>query len=145
MIKNFKNQALAVLLLSVAACSSSSSLRRFDNDLSQDMPIEVAKKFEVKEIGAATPTPSPAPTKKAHRKKKETKVTIEPAAPPMRRVDPLPFAVGEKLKYGIRYIGLTAAYFDVEILPFKTVNDRKVFHLQGNSTRFTMDLDETKQ
>jgi hypothetical protein len=188
MMKNIKNRAsgeklfFVVLVISVAAgCSSSSNLRKFndDNDLGKEIPVEVAKKFEVKDVTAATPTPTPAVVIKKGKKvvvqkkpKKGSAKVVEPIVPPVRRVDPTPFAVGEKLQYGIRYIGVTAAYFNLEVLPFKIVNDRKVFHLQGKaktvslfnlvyrvddtiesfwdyeglySNRYTMELDESKQ
>lgn len=181
MMKKFGQPSLAFLLalsLITVSCSSASNLRKFkDTDVNQDIPVEVAKKFEVKEVSEAAPTPTPAPAAKkkvvkAQPKKEAAKVTAKPNVPPTRRTDPTPFAIGEKLQYGIRYIGVTAAYFNLELLPLKVVNDRKVFHIRGNaktvslfefvyrvndtiesywdydglySTRYTMDMDESKQ
>jgi hypothetical protein len=174
------------ILLVASGCSSSNGLRKFDDaDLDKALSPDLAKKFEVKDVGAVAPTPAPTPEapvakKKVKAKKKKiskaeaamAEVTPTPALPPMRRVDPVPFEVGEKLEYGIRYIGVTAGYLNLEVLPYKQVLDRKVFHLQGKaktvklfelvyrvndtiesfwdydglfSHKFTMDLDESKQ
>lgn len=174
---------------SLASCSSHNSLRKFDDgDISKEMSADLAKKFEVKDVDAntasvtvapsATPTPKP---KKTHSKKLKMKPNVPlpelvstpaPNVPPLRRVDPLPFSVGEKLEYGIRYVGVTAGFLNLEVLPFKDLNNRKVFHFQGKirtvklfelvyrvndtvesfwdydglfSYKFTMDLDESKQ
>ncbi len=166
------------LILIIQGCSSSSNLRKFkDEDLQKEIPADIAKRFEVKD---ATPTPTPEsvvvtqPTRSKKKKapKKEPKVTKQVLVPPVRTIDPMPFEVGEKLAYGIRFIGVTAGYFNTEVLPMKTVDDRKVYHLHGAaktvklfelvyrvndqidsfwdaeglySHKFTMDLDESKQ
>ena len=170
------------------SCSSSGNLRKFnDADIDNAVSSDVAKKFQVKDTLDPTPTPSPTPApepkKKSKKKKHEAKVkkdeTAEPtptpelkAEPPMRRPSIVPFDVGEKLQYDIRYVGVTAGYFSIEVLPFKFVNDRQSYHFQGKaktvklfeliyrvddsiesyvdynglySERFTMDLDESKQ
>jgi len=179
----YASVALTLLLTCmIAGCSSSGDLRKFkDSDLTQEISPELAKKFEIKDVDAATPTPTPVKksvrkiTPKKSLKKKHQKgadVKHEAVVPPMRRPDSMPFDVGEKLEYGIRYIGVTAAHFTMEVLPFKEVNDRKVYHLRGHaqtvslfeliyrvndviesywdydglySSRFTMELDESKQ
>ena len=181
---------LTVLLIS--ACSSS-HLRKFDDgDISKELSADDAKKFEVKDVTSGTPAPTPAaspvpavsavPKKvKAARMKKEKKKKEEagvPAASPtpvtilIRRTEPMPFEIGEKLSYDIRYVGVTAGYFTLEVLPIKEMENRKVYHLQAHartlklfeliyrvndiiesffdydglySHRFTMDLDESKQ
>ena len=163
-----------------SGCSSSSNLRKFkDDDLQKEIPVEMAKKFEVRDTSSASPTPTPVPvvkkTSSVRRKKikvKETAKVSTPLIPPVRKISPMPFDVGEKLNYDIRYVGVTAGYFNTEVMPFKVVNDRKVYHFQAHaktvklfelvyrvndllesfwdeegafSHRFTMDLDESKQ
>ena len=168
-------------------CSSSSNLRKFnDSDIAGAVSEAQAKKFEVRE-SAATPTPSPTPDpeskKKSKKKKHEAKVKkgekVEPTptpetknTPPARKPEKMPFEIGEKLDYAIRYIGVTAGHFAIEVQPYKFVQDRQVYHLVGKATtvkifelvyrvddtvesyfdssglfshRFTMDLDESKQ
>jgi hypothetical protein len=176
--------AALLCLLALTSCSSSNNLRKFDEgDLSNAAPADTAKKFQVKEVGADSVAPTPTPALVVTQKKKKSKTKKEkqamatptpeaPIIPPVRRVDPLPFSVGEKLEYGIRYMGVTAGYFNLEVLPFKELNGRKVFHFQAKvktvklfeliyrvddtvesfwdydglfSYKFTMDLDESKQ
>lgn len=169
-----------IFLGSVAACSTDNGLRKFDDsNIRKEIPAEVAEKFEVKDVSALEKQPaSPKEEVKAASKKQKTKKgaavteSKEPSVPPMRRVDPMPFPEGEKLSYDIRYVGVTAATFNTEVLPAKVVNDRKVYHLKAKaktvkffelvyrvddsiesfwdydglySHRFTMDLDESKQ
>jgi hypothetical protein len=168
------------LFVLTVSCSTNNGLRKFDDsNIRKEIPAEVAEKFEVKDVSALSKTPAPAkPAEKVITKKTKSKkgsaVTEnkEPAIPPMRRLDQMPFVESEKLSYDIRYVGVTAATFNIEVLPVKVVNDRKVYHLKARaktvkffelvyrvddsiesfwdfdglySHRFTMDLDESKQ
>ena len=158
------------------ACATSNNLRKFDEgDIGREMSEDIAKKFEVIEIPSDTPAPAlgtvAAPQKKV-KKKKSSVVTIAPKVIPSRRPDPMPFQVGEKLKYDVRYVGVTAAHLELSVLPEKQVSDRNVFQIQAKiktvpffelvyrvddtvnsywdadglfSHRYTMDLDESKQ
>ena len=167
--------AIGTLML-LNSCSTNSGLRRFDDEnIKREIPKEVAEKFEVKDVGAPTPTPAPKSATTTKKKKEKAVKKSEPVAdatPPTRRVDPMPFQVGEKLEYDVRYVGVTAATFSMEVMPEKMVNNRKVFHLNAHaktlrlfelvyrvddkiqsffdsdgfySHRYTMDLDESKQ
>lgn len=165
------------VVFAMIGCSSSSNLRKFDEgDIAKEFATEEVKKFEVKDVsalGKATPAPSPTATKKAPVKKKAAKATAPEAFEyPNRRPEKVPFAVGERLEYGIRYIGVTAATLKLELAPNKVVNGRQVHHIKAHaetvaffelvyrvddkiesffdydgmfSHRFTMELDETKQ
>ncbi len=162
----------------LVACSSS-SLRKFDDgDIGKEISTDVAKQFEIKEIRAQLATPSPTPAasvvKEKPKTKKKTKANAEPAqrVQVVRRSDPMPFDVGERLSYDLRYIGVTAATFQTEVLPLKQIGDRRVYPLRAKaktlslfelvyrvddtiesfwdfdglySHRYTMDLDESKQ
>lgn len=166
----------AALVLALQwGCSTSSNLRKFeDGDLSKEISEETARKFEVREV-VGMPSPSPSATPAAIVKKKKSKkgpAVPEPLVYPDRKPAQWPFLVGEKLEYGIRYMGVTAANLFLEVMPQKVVNNRPVFHFHahaktvalfelayrvddkinsywdaegGFSHRFTMDLDETKQ
>jgi len=183
---NLRTVAAAWMTLCFAACSTNNGLKKFgDSDLEKEIPTDVAHKFEVKEVSELTSVePQPVATVQApenkrkkikkHKLKKGEEVpeVKEALVPPMRRIDPMPFSEGEKLGYDIRYVGVTAATFDIEVLPEKVVNDHKVYHLSGHartlkffnivyrvddllesfwdydglySHRYTMTLDESKQ
>jgi hypothetical protein len=161
-----------------ASCSTY-HFRKFDEgDLGKEIPVDVAKRFEVKELPsapAAAPSPHPAPLvagKITRKPKKSHPPEAQKMQPPLRRMDPMPFDVGEKLSYDLRFLGVTAATFDTEVQPFKEVSGRKVYQLHARaktvklfelvyraddrinsfwdyeslySLRFSMDLDESKQ
>ncbi len=170
----------------VAGCSTSNHLRRFEEgDIGKEISADVAKRFEVKDLSAATPTPTPVPVTeakvkvKSKEKKKKAGAAVPPVVAPAqalvfpnRRIDPMPFDTGERLSYDLRYVGVTAATFQTEVLAPKLVSDRKVYDIKAHaktvslfelvyrvddrmesffdyeglfSHRFTMDLDETKQ
>lgn len=174
--------ALVVLagfsLLSLGGCSSG-PLRKFEEgDLGKEMSEDLAKKFEIKDLPAGTPAPSPTPVPEVKTKKeKKKKAPAEHKAPvsrliPNRRPGVMPFAVGEKLRYDIRFVGVTAAHMEIEVMPEKSISERAVIPLRSKiktvpvfdlvyrvddnvfsyfdshgmfSHRFTMDLDESKQ
>jgi len=167
-----------VLLIIITSCSTNNGLRKFDDsNIQKEIPAEVAEKFEVKDVSTLEKpiqvvAPKVVPVKKQKTKKGNVVSDTTPAVPPVRRIDPMPFNEGEKLSYDIRYVGVTAATFNMEVLPAKVVNDRKVYHLNARaktvkffelvyrvddmiesfwdyeglySNRFTMNLDESKQ
>ncbi len=176
--------ALAGLTWVCASCSTYQFRKFEEGDLGKEIPADVAKKFEVKDLPSGTapgtgepaPHPTPEPSKKKGIKTKKEASTEKPApekaAPPFRRVDPMPFEVGEKLSYDLRFLGVTAATFDTEVQPLKEVSGRKVYQLHARaktvklfelvyraddrinsywdydslySLRFSMDLEESKQ
>ncbi len=183
---DFSRKIVVVAILLLSACSSS-NLRKFDEgDISKELSADAAKKFEVKDVGSSTPTPTPVatPSSKSAKLSSKSKSKIKkveasmaspsptPFTPPTRRMEPMPFELGEKLSYDIRYVGVTAGTLALETLPVKEMNGRKVYHLQAKvktmkifelvyrvndlvesfwdydglySHRFTMDLDESKQ
>ena len=175
-LRNFiTNLCLTALITS---CSTNNGLRKFDDsNIQKEIPADVAEKFEVKDVSALQkPAPVVAPKvipiKKQKTKKGNVVTESTPATPPSRRVEPMPFSEGEKLNYDIRFVGVTAATFNMEVLPAKVVNDRKVYHLNARaktvkffelvyrvddmiesfwdfdglySNRYTMNLDESKQ
>jgi hypothetical protein len=162
---------LAGSLILIQGCTTA-HLRKFeDGDIGKEMSADMAKKFEVKDVSAPEPSPAPEVKGKKSKKKKETKVVAVKVIP-QRRPEALPFQVGERLAYDIRYIGVTAAHVEMSVLPEKQVNTRTVFPIQAKiktvpvfelvyrvndtvisywdsqgmfSHRFTMDLDESKQ
>ena len=170
-------------LISIAGCSTSNHLRKFEEgDISKEVSADMAKRFEVKEVAAATPAPAPSTQvqEKRGKARKAKKVKEEQtgseakssATAPVRRITPMPFEVGERLNYDLRFVGVTAATFNIEVRPVKFVDDHKVYEIGAHaktvklfelvyrvddeirsfwdfdgfySHRFSMDLDETKQ
>ena len=179
----FRKLTLACFLTLWCSCSTSNGLKKFDEgDIKKVLPVELANKFEVKDVDVSSPAVKPevqvATPKIKIAKRKLPRVNpsknsvVEPVGPPKRRVEPLPFDTGEKLEYDIRYLGVTAGVFKLEVLPYKQLVDRKVYHFMASaktvkifelvyrvndviesfwdyeglfSHKYTMDLDETKQ
>ncbi|MBU6153234.1 MAG: DUF3108 domain-containing protein [Bdellovibrionales bacterium] len=179
MLKFIARRRWVLYACAVLSACSTSSLRKFDEgDLGKEISPDVATQFEIKEIDdpSATPSPAPAPSasKEKAKRKNKAKSLVEPVVkvPMIRRIEPMPFQVGECLSYDLRYLGVTAATFQTEILPLKQIGDRKVYPLRAKaktlsffelvyrvndtiesfwdfdgffSHRFTMNLDESKQ
>jgi hypothetical protein len=128
-------------------------------ELPKELPKEMKERFEIKDVpvgqpspwpasapslipvSAPSPAPSPAqkaPPKKPPKKKKgktpETAPSPEPVTVyPNRRPPKDPIWLGEKATYGITYFGMEAGLFTLEALPFKSIADRKVYHIRGTA------------
>jgi hypothetical protein len=123
-----------------------------------ELPSDFKDKFDVRDTSSqvgpssVTPSPSPSPSPEPEKSKKVSRrkhhkhsaeaveqVSAEPSPSPSpfvipnRRPAKDPIWVGEKLVYEITYFGMAAGDFTVEALPFKTVNGRKVYHIQGKA------------
>jgi hypothetical protein len=125
-------------------------------DLPKDLPKDMIEHFEVKDVPKAAtevpvayaspmpmpaPLPSPAPKhpKKPPKKKKGKGDPAPPAQPeaafayPNRRPPKDPIWLGEKATYSITYFGMEAGLFTLEALPYKSIGDRKVYHIRGTA------------
>ena len=139
--------ALYLLMSGLVGCASG-SLGKISS--MPDLPKEVSSdkdRFEVKEVvGSPSPVPSPTPnpvlSKKSRKKKKSARPTptlsgepvlVPTEAFPVRRPAKEPIWVGEKLTYEITYFGMSAGDFDLEVMPFKAIDNRKVYHVQGTA------------
>lgn len=141
------------ILLSVSACSTPKiDPIRASNSPEVELPQEIQSQFAVKELGS-NPAPSPVPTptataippvkkgkgaKKAAAAKTETAKKPEVAATPsfqytVRRKDPVPFWIGEKQVIEVTFFGMAAGDFELETMPMKEVNGRKVYHFEGRA------------
>lgn len=91
--------------------------------LPEDVPEHLRDKFMVEEekekVGKKT-----LPKKQ----KKESKIRF-----PNRRPENDPIQVGELHTFDVTYFGVTAGIVDIEVLPHKTLNNRKVYHIQGRA------------
>ena len=123
---------------------ASGPLRSLDHEpeFPADLPSEVRQKFEVKlNEGAEGQLPShkillnEGGRKRGKIKKSRKRLPAEraPFVFPTRRPDREPIYVGEKLFYSIQYLGLLAGDLEVEALPFKKVNQRKVYHIRATA------------
>jgi len=154
-------------------------------ELPQEITKDVKKKFEItsdtvvveiKKEGLlqnknSTSNLKKKTSKKQSKKKIKTKSQTSFILPNRRPKDD-PLWVGERMLFELTYFGLPAAEFSMEVLPFKEINNRKVYHVRGEaktlsifnwfyrindsvesyfdydgffSYRFHLNLDETKQ
>jgi len=58
---------------------------------------------------------------------------ISEAGYPKRKPAVEPIWIGEKLSYEVTYLGAPCGTFTTEVLPFKVINGRKVFHIKGTA------------
>ncbi|MEO5968517.1 MAG: DUF3108 domain-containing protein [Bdellovibrionia bacterium] len=61
------------------------------------------------------------------------KLSAVPFVYPTRRPAQDPIWQAERLTYGISYLGVGAGELTMEVLPFKTMANRKVYHVRGNA------------
>ncbi len=128
------------MVLLAAGCASPEGTKVADIDGSKDLPAEYQDQFAVKEP-VHEPAPAQAePVSKTVKtaKGKEAKV----AAPakkaaafqfPSRRPAKEAIWVGEKHTLEVTYFGAVAGLATLEVLPFKEVAERKVYHLKLNA------------
>lgn len=181
----FRTVATGVGLLLLSACAGGYYGRL---ERPKELPPEVAQDMKNKfEIRDADVTPAPEPMSSEGQKqaakalKKESKkaeVAKKAKKKPgafeyiSRRPAVDPIWVGEKVTLEMSYLGLPAGDINIEVMPFKVINNRKVYHVHGTaesssalnliyrlndsldsfvdydglfSHRFEMNLDESKQ
>ena len=163
MNQQLKNRAvlylstLGVIGLLAYGCAGKYARLDVNNELPKDISAEMREKYEVTEISAVTPKPSPVvapspvaqvvpvetsqtgkPVKKKNGKKgKKGGVAADEWVPkpafnyPSRRPAKDPLWVGEQLTYDITYFGMSAGEVTFEIMPFKAIHGRKVYHIRG--------------
>jgi hypothetical protein len=142
----------------LAACASSSPNRvELPSTLPPDLSQDLQERFEIKD-SSTLPKPSPSPSsiwgvvepvvpavkQKKHRKRvakgkpgaepsPTPSASSEPFVYPVRRPAKNPLWVGEEGIYDITYFGMSAGDFTLDILPFKAINNRKVYHIRGTA------------
>jgi hypothetical protein len=140
---------ILVLVTLLGGCSSGTLGRvAQDNALPQDLDKDLVRKFEIQDASTPAPTPlptpSPTPTEKPSKKKKKTPKaapapaptptpTLAPFAYPSRRPAKDPIWVGEKHVFDVTYFGMSAGDLSMEALPYKIVNERKVYHIRATA------------
>ncbi len=126
---------------------------RFEiKDVTSSIPNLLTSDVEVSKGPSPASFSEPAiESKVSKKKKKRMKIKEEhqkelargtvhsaPFVYPIRRPGRDPIWVGEKFVYSILYLGVPAGSFTLEILPFKTISNRKVYHIRGNAVSSTI-------
>lgn len=65
--------------------------------------------------------------------KSNKSTVISSFAYPSRRPKSDPIWVGERFTFNISYLNVSAGEFVLEVLPFKTISERKVYHIRGTA------------
>jgi hypothetical protein len=103
-------------------------------------PTQGADANQVTADTSAAPKKKKRPSRKSRKKEVIASDEVPPQEPdgrataqpvPMRRPSKDPIWVGEKLTYEFTYLGIPGGDFTLEVLPYKIVNDRKVYHVRG--------------
>lgn len=125
-------------------------------DQSHLLPQSLKDQFEVHDVATVQPVVSPTPLGAAfqvdpdplNRKVRKSKNhgTTSSLSEPEFFIGPLPFVyphrrpakdpiwVGEKLTYEVTYLGIRAGYLEIEALPYKMVEKRKVYYIKATAT-----------
>lgn len=132
------------LATSFVACSTFQKHKVAD-EKDFNVPAELANKFEVKSsVGAPKAAAPQAAQPVAGEKKKAKGVHARKSVkekgkpevmenyPKRWQGDPL-FKVGERYVFDITYFGATAGELSLQIMPFKYIGDRKVFHIEAHA------------
>lgn len=129
-------------ILGIATCFAcvSGAIRNVNvsNELPKDISKEMKEKFEI-QVDSGEPLKGPKlasvpPVKKSKKGKKKDLVKTEgPFVYPERRPQKDAVWIGERLEYSISYFGVAAGDLIIEILPFKIMNHRKVYHIRATA------------
>jgi len=162
--------ASTLALLAVTGCAGK-SVGKIDisAELPKELPVELQQKFEIRDssvnaqqqskVVSASPVSAKATVAKlqAQSKNKALKASqvgakaktggpADEAVPavfeyPNRRPKIDPIWLAEKHVFEITYFGVAAGDFTLEVLPFKTMAERRVYHVRGtaiSSSLFSM-------
>jgi len=131
--------ALGALIMSssliLKGCASS-RLKKFHSpeSLPEEIPEEMRGKFDVSTKESSSPEPSsPSPQTQVISEKKASAPPIRPKKIkyPQRRPQKPPMWIGEQQVFDITYFGMLAGQFTLNLLPYKKVGDRQVYHAKG--------------
>jgi len=133
-----------ILALFISSCSTGGGLKNPNGfALPQDIPQELQNRFEVTDSGQPTPSPSPSPSpsvaaSSSHKKAKpkvvkKSKKVEKVFVYPNRRIEKDPIWENEKVTFDVTFFGASAGEFTMQVLPFKVINGRKVYHLHAEA------------
>ena len=129
-------------------------------ELPKELSKDLQERYEVRDAGPAQYVPAasvavppvsvpdpktviPRIAKKKRKQKKgvalgvdevvSTPAEVVAAAFPSRRPEKDPIWVNEKHVFDITYFGVQGGEFTLEVLPYKTIDNRKVYHIRGSA------------
>lgn len=117
------------------ACATSKAPERFEikDEVPQDIPKEFVEKLEIKEApseaSASAAAAAAATVNQSKPKQKKKKAFKYPYRRP--KVEHMP--IGEKATYDISFFSVSAGTFTMEIMPYKEIAGRKVYHVMGTA------------
>jgi len=128
------------------------------DELPKELSKELQDKFEIRDtsaIGSGDPAKfsttaleaapgnvTPVVKRAKGKKKKTAKAKAADAAAtaaetkvvyPVRRPEKEPFWLGESHVFNITYFGMSGGDFTLDVLPFKAIDNRKVYHIRGTA------------
>lgn len=133
-----------------------------NHELPSDLSKEYQEKFEIKDeserVSFLETSETAQPSRKVamgdgkllalskikglgSRKGGKVALSMEAAAPfkyPLRRGGKDPIWISERLNYSIKYLGVSAGEFTLEVLPFKILAKRRVYHIRGTAISSTL-------
>jgi len=122
---------------SMAAGCASGLHRIEDASLVEVKRGQDVEKFEVREHEVLPPAPvQAAPVSRQTKKLRVAKngdTKPQGFVYPNRRPKKDPIRIGDKAVYSISYLGVKAGEFTMRTLPFKQINGRRVYHIQGEA------------
>ncbi|MBI2712643.1 MAG: DUF3108 domain-containing protein [Bdellovibrio sp.] len=142
------------ILILTSACIGSIRPLSVNPDMPRDLPKELKNRFEimdsatvalrgpgslmVEEVSSSKKSIKRKGTKKDLAKKGgkiqvASSQTLETFSYPTRRPASDPIWISERMVFGIYYFGVAAGEFSLDVLPFKTIHDRKVYHIRGQA------------
>lgn len=147
----------ASLVILLSQCAGSHLNSNHSADQSHLLPQSLKDQFEVRDVAPPGPllgpSPSPLPvaeqsvdseklSKKELKRRNKKSISAEAASfiGPMPFVNPIrrpakdPIWVGEKLTYEVTYLGIRAGFLEIEALPYKMVENRKVYYIKATAT-----------
>ncbi len=141
-----KGTLFPIALMMLASCASlrqaNIAVPKEIESKNQVKEISAEKQPELKKITIVEPTVAKTepeakktdevvkPVTKKEPVKKTVKKKEVPKPVQLKKID-APFAVGERFRIDLYYIGLKAATLSVEIKPFVDINGKKMFHFNG--------------
>ncbi len=145
-------KAIFIILLSFLGACVSGPIKpvTVSHELPADLSSDYKERFDIKEAGSRTPDSAVDPIliKISHKKKRHghlrrfsqshkysspKKVGEKIFVYPNRRPKKDPIWVNEQFTYNILYFGLPAGEMVVQVLPFKYMDNRKVYHIKGSA------------
>ncbi len=136
MLLHLRGTLSILFLLCIYGCASGSKLASIE-PVSKDIPPDLRAKFEVLEKTPAAPSVIKNELETKGKSKKKTGLRSPKPIPlfnyPNRRIKNDPIWVGERQVLEFTYLGLAAGEFTMDVLPYKQIGNRSVYHISGRA------------